>query len=81
MASKLGGGSTKNGRDSLPKNLGSKLADGQKAKIGMIIYRQRGTVIYPGKGVKMGKDNTLFAVKEGVVKYSNQGGKKFVSVV
>jgi large subunit ribosomal protein L27 len=69
MASKKGVGSTKNGRDSNPKYLGAKLADGQTAKAGMIIYRQRGNKIYPGKNVGQGKDHTLFAKTAGVVKY------------
>jgi large subunit ribosomal protein L27 len=69
MASKKGVGSTKNGRDSNPKYLGAKLADGQTAKAGMIIYRQRGNKIYPGKNVGQGKDHTLFAKAAGVVKY------------
>ncbi|MDR0739582.1 MAG: 50S ribosomal protein L27 [Mycoplasmataceae bacterium] len=69
MASKKGVGSTKNGRDSNPKYLGAKLADGQYAKAGMIIYRQRGNRIYPGKNVGQGKDHTLFAKAAGIVKY------------
>ncbi|MDR0826235.1 MAG: 50S ribosomal protein L27 [Mycoplasmataceae bacterium] len=69
MASKKGVGSTKNGRDSNPKYLGAKLGDGQFAKAGMIIYRQRGTQIYPGKNVGMGVDHTLFAKAAGKVKY------------
>lgn len=82
FATKKAGGSTKNGRDSNPKFLGAKLADGQFAKSGMIIYRQRGTRIHPGSGVGMGKDHTLFALNDGVVKYTTfNGGKKRVSVV
>jgi large subunit ribosomal protein L27 len=81
MASKKGVGSTKNGRDSNPKYLGAKLADGQLAKPGMIIYRQRGNRIYPGKNVGQGKDHTLFAKVEGIVKYSSFGdNKKIVHV-
>lgn len=76
MASKKGVGSTKNGRDSNPKYLGAKLADGQLAKAGMIIYRQRGNKIYPGNNVGQGKDHTLFALKAGVVKYSHFGDNK-----
>ncbi|WP_391591704.1 LSU ribosomal protein L27p [[Mycoplasma] cavipharyngis] len=69
FASKKGVGSTKNGRDSNPKFLGAKLADGQTAKTGQIIYRQRGNRIFPGKGVGQGGDDTLFALKDGIVKY------------
>lgn len=76
MASKKGVGSTKNGRDSNPKYLGAKLGDGQTAKAGMIIYRQRGNKIYPGKNVGQGKDHTLFAKAAGVVKYSRFGQNK-----
>ncbi|MDR3329659.1 MAG: 50S ribosomal protein L27 [Mycoplasmataceae bacterium] len=76
MASKKGVGSTKNGRDSNPKYLGAKLGDGQLAKAGMIIYRQRGNKIYPGKNVGQGKDHTLFAKKAGNVKYLRFGDSK-----
>ncbi|MDR3257508.1 MAG: 50S ribosomal protein L27 [Mycoplasmataceae bacterium] len=76
MASKKGVGSTKNGRDSNPKYLGAKLGDGQFAKAGMIIYRQRGNKIYPGRNVGQGKDHTLFAKKAGTVKYLRFGDDK-----
>jgi large subunit ribosomal protein L27 len=76
MASKKGVGSTKNGRDSNPKFLGAKLADGQSAKAGMIIYRQRGNKIYPGHNVGQGKDHTLFAKVAGKVKYIRFGDNK-----
>ncbi len=76
FASKKGVGSTKNGRDSQPKFLGAKLADGQFAKSGQIIYRQRGNRIYPGKNVGQGKDHTLFAKAAGIVKYSVFGANK-----
>ena len=76
MASKKGVGSTKNGRYSNPKYLGAKLADGQFAKAGMIIYRQRGNKIYPGKNVGQGKDHTLFAKTDGVIKYLHFGDDK-----
>lgn len=69
FASKKGVGSTKNGRDSNPKFLGAKLADGQYAKTGQIIYRQRGNRIFPGNNVGQGVDYTLFALKDGIVKY------------
>lgn len=76
FASKKGVGSTKNGRDSNPKFLGAKLPDGKVAKTGQIIYRQRGTRVYPGKNVGMGKDHTLYALKSGVVKYTRFGDNK-----
>ena len=64
-----GGGSTKNGRDSVAKRLGVKRYDGQKVLAGNIIVRQRGTKIHPGKNVGMGKDYTLFALTDGTVKF------------
>ena len=74
-------GSTHNGRDSEGRRLGAKAADGQKINAGSIIYRQRGTKIYPGNNVGMGKDHTLFALITGVVKYERCGrDKKKVSV-
>ena len=69
-------GSTQNGRDSEGRRLGAKLADGQTAKAGSIIYRQRGTKIYPGKNVGMGKDHTLYALIDGTVKYERLGRDK-----
>ena len=81
FASKKGVGSTKNGRDSHSKRLGAKKADGQFAIAGNIIYRQRGTHIYPGVNVGIGGDDTLFAKVSGVVKYERVGkDKKQVSV-
>ncbi|MBQ2138807.1 MAG: 50S ribosomal protein L27, partial [Erysipelotrichaceae bacterium] len=71
FASKKGVGSTKNGRDSESKRLGAKLADGQFATAGSIIYRQRGTKIHPGENVKKGGDDTLFCLIDGVVKYEH----------
>lgn len=74
-------GSTKNNRDSAGRRLGAKLSDGQFCTAGSIIYRQRGTRIYPGTNVGMGKDHTLFAKIDGVVKYERLGrDKKKVSV-
>ncbi len=73
FASKKGVSSTKNGRDSHSKRLGAKLADGQKANAGAIIYRQRGTKIHPGTNVGRGGDDTLFALCEGTVKYERLG--------
>ena len=74
-------GSTQNGRDSRGRRLGAKAADGQKVSAGSILYRQRGTKIYPGVNVGMGKDHTLFAKVSGVVKFERLGrDKKKVSV-
>ena len=73
FASKKGVGSTKNGRDSKAKRLGAKLADGQFASAGSIIYRQRGTKIHPGTNVGKGGDDTLFAQVDGVVTYERDG--------
>ena len=82
FASKKGVGSTKNGRDSQPKFLGAKVADGQFAKAGQIIYRQRGTRVFPGANVGLGRDHTLFAKTSGVVKYSTfKNDKKKVEVL
>jgi len=81
FASKKGVSSTKNGRDSAGRRLGAKAADGETITSGAIIYRQRGTRIYPGNNVGMGKDHTLFALIDGVVKYERKGrDKKQVSV-
>lgn len=76
MAHKKGMGSTKNGRDSESKRLGAKRADGQFAKAGNIIYRQRGTKIHPGLNVGKGKDDTLFALVDGVVRFKRLGRDK-----
>ena len=85
MAHKKGVGSSKNGRDSNPNRLGVKRADGQKIRSGSIIIRQRGTKVHPGKNVKKGNDDTLFATSDGVVKFQNftKNGKnkKRVTVV
>ncbi len=73
MASKKGVGSTKNGRDSVGRRLGAKLSDGQYCTAGSIIYRQRGTKIHPGENVGIGRDDTLFAKIDGIVKYERVG--------
>lgn len=81
FASKKGVGSTKNGRDSEAKRLGAKRADGQVVKAGNILYRQRGTRIHPGINVGIGKDDTLYALVSGRVKFERKGrDKKQVSV-
>ena len=77
MAHRKAGGSAKNLRDSNPKYLGTKLADGQKAQPGAIIVRQRGTKILPGKNVGLGKDHTLFALADGTVKFRQTRKTRF----
>lgn len=83
MAHKKAAGSTRNGRDSESKRLGVKLFGGQAVAPGNIIVRQRGTRFHAGTGVGIGKDHTLFALSEGVVKFETKGPKnrKFVSIV
>ena len=82
FAHKKGVGSTKNGRDSESKRLVAKRADGQFVLAGNILYRQRGTRIHPGVNVGLGRDHTLFALKDGVVRYTRKGrDKKQVSVI
>jgi len=80
MAHKKAGGSSRNGRDSHSKRLGVKRYGGQFVKAGEIIIRQRGTKIHPGFNVGLGKDYTIFAKIDGVVKFEKRGGKKIVSV-
>ena len=81
MAHHKGGGSSANGRDSNSKRLGVKIADGQLAKAGAIIVRQRGTDVKPGDNVGCGHDHTLFALKDGKVKFTRKANdKKFCSV-
>ena len=72
MATSKSTGSTRLGRDSAPKYLGIKLSSGQKTKIGSIIVRQRGTRFLPGKNVKKGSDDTLYAMKEGLVSFKTK---------
>ena len=87
MAHTKSAGATKLGRDSKPKYLGVKLFDGQPAKAGSILVRQRGMGIYPGENVKAGKDYTLYALRQGKVKFSSRqktnfsGRKRRVKVV
>ena len=81
FASKKGVGSTKNGRDSESKRLGAKRADGQFVLAGNILVRQRGTKIHPGNNVGIGKDDTLFALTSGRVRFERMGrDRKKVSV-
>ncbi len=82
FASKKGVGSTRNGRDSHSKRLGAKLGDGQFCHAGAIIYRQRGTKMYPGTNTMRGGDDTIFATKTGFVKFERWGkDRKRVHVV
>ena len=82
MAHKKGGGSSVNGRDSNPKYLGVKRFGGEKVVTGNILVRQKGTVIHPGLNVGIGKDDTLFALASGVVKFgSYKGTRKKVSII
>ena len=76
FAHKKGTGSSHNGRDSEAKRLGCKRSDGQKVLAGNILVRQRGTKIYPGTNVGIGKDDTLFALVDGVVRYERMGKDK-----
>ena len=75
-----GGGSSKNGRESQSKRLGVKAYAGERVTAGSIILRQRGTKVYPGANVGCGKDYTLFALCDGVVKFDTSNGKKVVNV-
>jgi large subunit ribosomal protein L27 len=81
MAHKKGLGSSKNGRDSNPQFLGVKMFDGQVVRSGNIIVRQRGTRFRPGPGTQLGKDDTIFAIRPGVVSFRRSGERRFVSVV
>ncbi len=81
MAHKNGVGSTRNGRDSNPQMLGVKKYGGQVVKTGQIIVRQRGTHFHPGKNVKRGSDDTLFALADGVVNFHHSGKRKLVAVI
>lgn len=77
MSKTKSGGSTSLGRDSRPKYLGVKLFGGQKAQPGSIIIRQRGSKFLPGKNVRRGKDDTLYAVAKGIVRFATKKIKKF----
>ena len=81
FAHKKGQSSTSNGRDSIGRRLGAKASDGEFITAGSIIYRQRGTKIFPGVNVKRGNDDTLYATVSGIVKFERKGrDKKQVSV-
>lgn len=81
MAKKKQGGKTRQQKRTPGKRLGVKVADGQKVIPGMILVRQRGTRFRPGEGVKAGRGHTLFAIKEGIVKFGQKLGRKKVSVL
>jgi large subunit ribosomal protein L27 len=80
MAHKKGLGSSRNGRDSNPKMLGVKIFSGQQVKAGMIIVRQRGSRFKPGPGAGMGRDDTIFALRDGTVAFRTSGERRLVSV-
>jgi large subunit ribosomal protein L27 len=81
MAHKKGQGSSTNGRDSNPQNLGVKKYDGQIVRAGNILVRQRGTPINAGKNVGLGRDDTLFALKDGQVKFARRRNRHWVDIV
>ena len=80
MAHKKGLGSSRNGRDSAAKRLGVKVFAGQEVKSGAIIVRQRGTRFRPGPGADIGRDDTIFAIRDGRVEFRRSGERRFVSV-
>lgn len=80
MAKTKAGGSTRNGRDSIGRRLGVKLSDGQFATAGAIIFRQRGTKIFPGTNVGRGNDDTLYSLIDGYVKFETKRNRKVASV-
>jgi large subunit ribosomal protein L27 len=80
MAHKKGLGSSRNGRDSNPKMLGVKIFAGQDVTTGMIIVRQRGTRFRPGPGTGIGRDDTIFAARDGKVEFRKSGERRFVAV-
>jgi len=81
LAHKKGLGSSRNGRDSNPKMLGVKLFAGQEVRAGMILVRQRGTRFRPGEGAGIGRDDTIFATRDGKVAFRTSGDRRYVSVV
>ncbi|HVD50061.1 MAG TPA: 50S ribosomal protein L27 [Gaiellaceae bacterium] len=80
MAHKKGLGSSRNGRDSNPKMLGVKVFDGQDVTAGTIIVRQRGTRFRPGAGAGIGRDDTIFAKRDGTVAFRTSGERRFISI-
>lgn len=81
MAHTKSAGTTRQNKDSISKRLGVKIYGGQKANPGNIIIRQKGTKFHPGEGVLMGRDFTLFAIKEGLVNFKTKQGRQLVEVV
>lgn len=81
MSKTKGGGSTRNGRDSNAQRLGVKAYDGTIVTAGSILVRQRGTKIHPGQNVKRAKDDTLFALSDGTVKFGSRSGRKVVNIL
>jgi large subunit ribosomal protein L27 len=81
MAHKTGQGSSRNGRDSQPQHLGVKIFGGQDVKSGQIIVRQRGTRFRPGPGTSLGKDDTIFATRDGKAEFRTSGERRFIAVV
>jgi len=81
MAHKKGGGATSKNRDSRGKRLGVKIYEGQTVTSGNIIVRQRGTNFFPGIGAKIGRDHTIFAISQGLVKFRQKLGRKFVDII
>lgn len=81
MSKTKGGGSTRNGRDSNAQRLGVKCYDGTLVTAGSILIRQRGTKFHPGENVGIGKDDTLFALEEGYVKFGSKKGRKTINVL
>ncbi len=81
MAHKKGGGTTRKNRDSAGKRLGVKIFGAQVAKSGSIILRQRGTKFYAGNGTMLARDHTIFAIRDGIVKFKQKLGKKFVDII
>ncbi len=80
MAHKKGLGSSRNGRDSQSKRLGVKVFSGEDVKAGMIVVRQRGTRFRPGPGAGIGRDDTIFAKRDGKVEFRTSGERRFVSI-
>jgi large subunit ribosomal protein L27 len=81
MAHKKGMGSSKNGRDSNPQFLGVKIFAGQDVRAGQIIVRQRGTRFRPGPGTSIGKDDSIFAVRDGIAEFRRSGERRTIAVV
>lgn len=81
MAHIKAGGTTRANKDSVSKRLGVKIFGGQRAMPGNIIVRQKGTKVYPGDGVQMGRDFTIFAIAQGLVEFFTKRGKQYVSVL